>query len=154
MFKQLADIPTIEAVKESTRDISNVTRMINTFGERFKILCGVDTLALEELAMGAHGWVAGLVDAFPAETVAVYRLAKAGRMKEALDIYRWFLPVLELDIDPQLVQNIKLAEMMNGIGTEFVRKPRKVLTGKRRSEVIEIIEKGIATRPDLSKIEY
>ncbi|MEO0902566.1 MAG: dihydrodipicolinate synthase family protein, partial [Bacteroidota bacterium] len=108
MFEHLKEIENITAVKESTRDISNVTRMRNHFGDRFKILCGVDTLAMEELLMGANGWVAGLVDAFPAETVAVYRLVKAGRIEEALKIYRWFLPILELDISPQLVQNIKL----------------------------------------------
>ncbi|HEY8659493.1 MAG TPA: dihydrodipicolinate synthase family protein [Hanamia sp.] len=79
MFEELAGIPSIQAVKESTRDVSNVTRMNNRFGGRFKILCGVDTLALEELALGADGWVGGLVDAFPAETVAIYQLMKAGR---------------------------------------------------------------------------
>ena len=95
MFAVMADWPTIQAVKESTRDVSNVTRMINRFGDRFSILCGVDTLALESLFMGAHGWVAGLVDAFPRETVAIYRHVQAGRHAEALAIYRWFLPLLE-----------------------------------------------------------
>jgi len=93
--------------------------------------------------------VAGLVDAFPAETVAIYGLIKAGRINEALAIYRWFLPILELDIDPQLVQNIKLAEAMVGIGTEHVRAPRHILVGAERSHVIEILENGIKTRPSL-----
>ncbi len=149
MFEQLALIDNIQAVKESTRDISNVTRMRNCFKNRFKILCGVDTLAMEELLMGADGWVAGLVDAFPAETVAIYRLVKSGRTEEALTIYRWFLPILELDINPQLVQNIKLAEVMTGIGTEHVRAPRHILVGKERARVIGILEKGLATRPQL-----
>ena len=117
MFAELVQCENIEAVKESTRDITNVTRMINRFGERLKILCGVDTLAMEELLMGAHGWVAGLVCAFPAETMAVYNLVKAGRIKEATEIYRWFMPLLELDIHPKLVQYIKLAETLEGIGT-------------------------------------
>lgn len=149
ILDQLKGLSNIQAVKESTRDISNVTRMKNRFGDRFKILCGVDTLAMEELLMGADGWVAGLVDAFPAETVAIYRLVKAGRIDEALQIYRWFLPILELDISPQLVQNIKLAEVMTGIGTEHVRAPRHVLVGAERARVIDILEKGLANRPEL-----
>ncbi|MEL7122549.1 MAG: dihydrodipicolinate synthase family protein [Bacteroidota bacterium] len=149
IFDQLLQLENIQAVKESTRDISNVTRMRNRYGERFKILCGVDTLAMEELLMGADGWVAGLVDAFPKETVAIYRLIKEGRIEEARTIYRWFLPILELDISPQLVQNIKLAEVMTGIGTEYVRAPRHILVGKERERVINILEKGLATRPSL-----
>lgn len=149
IFEQLVDLENIQAVKESTRDVSNVTRMRNHFGERFKILCGVDTLAMEELLMGADGWVAGLVDAFPRETVAIYRLVKAGRIEEALKIYRWFLPILELDINPQLVQNIKLAEVMTGIGTEYVRAPRHVLIGAERDRVVGILERGLASRPAL-----
>ncbi len=149
MFDELVDVPTIQAVKESTRDVSNVTRMFNRFGGRFKILCGVDPLAMEELVMGAHGWVAGLVCAFPAETVAIYRLIKAGRLAEALTIYRWFLPVLELDIHAKLVQYIKLAEAETGIGSEIVRGPRLVLVGEERERILKIIRDGIATRPKL-----
>ena len=149
MFEELAGEANIQAVKESTRDISNVTRMINRFGDRYKILSGVDTLALESLCMGADGWVAGLVCAFPRETVAIYRLQKAGYHEEALKVYRWFLPLLELDINPQLVQNIKLAEAMVGLGTEDVRLPRMPLNGAERERVIKIIEDGISTRPEL-----
>jgi 4-hydroxy-tetrahydrodipicolinate synthase len=149
MFEELAKIPTIVAVKESTRDVSNVTRMKNHFGGRFKILCGVDTLALEELALGADGWIGGLVDAFPAETVAVYKLMKSGRYKEALDIYRWFLPLLELDIHSKLVQYIKLAATQTGICTPYVRAPRLMLEGLEKETVLSIINKGIATRPAL-----
>ncbi len=149
MFDELAEVPTIQAVKESTRDVSNVTRMINRFGDRFKILCGVDPLAMEELLMGAHGWVAGLVCAFPAETVAIYRLTKAGRIAEALTIYRWFLPILELDIHAKLVQYIKLAETETGIGSENVRAPRLTLVGSERERILRIIRDGIASRPSL-----
>lgn len=154
MFEELAKVPTIVAVKESTRDVSNVTRMKNNFGDRFKILCGVDTLALEELALGVDGWIGGLVDAFPAETVAIYKLMKLGRYKEALEIYRWFLPLLELDIHSKLVQYIKLAATQTGLSTPYVRAPRLMLQGQEKENVLAIINKGIATRPtlpDLSK---
>lgn len=149
MFEEFLPYTNIQAVKESTRDISNVTRMKSRYGDRYKVLCGVDTLALEELLMGADGWVAGLVDAFPAETVAIYRLAKAGRVDEALAIYRWFLPLLELDINPQLVQNIKLAAVHTGIGTEHVRAPRRPLVGPERERVLQIIKAGLDSRPTL-----
>jgi len=149
MFEELIECKNIGAVKESTRDVSNVTRMINRFGNRLKILCGVDTLAMEELLMGADGWVAGLVCAFPAETVAVYRLIKAGRVEEALAIYRWFLPVLELDIHSKLVQYIKLAEVQTGIGSEYVRAPRLPLVGKEREKVLSTIGECVASRPAL-----
>lgn len=149
MFEQLLECENINAVKDSTRDINNVTRMINRFGDRFKVLTGVDPLAMESLLMGAHGWVAGLVCAFPYETVAIYRLIKAGRFNEALKINRWFLSLLELDISPQLVQNIKLAEVATGIGTENVRPPRLPLTGKERERVQQIIDNAMKTRPEL-----
>ena len=149
MFEELIKCPNIQAVKESTRDLSNITRLKNRFGDRIKILSGVDTLALESLFMGADGWVAGLVCAFPKETVAIYELVKAGRREEALEIYRWFLPLLELDINTKLVQNIKLAEVATGIGTENVRAPRLPLIGEERENVLSIINKGVASRPNL-----
>jgi len=149
MFEVLLKHDNIQAVKESTRDISNVTRIKNNFGDRLKIMTGVDTLALESLLMGADGWVAGLVCAFPEETVAIYELQRAGKIQEALAIYRWFLPLLELDINPKLVQNIKLAEVHTGIGTENVRAPRLPLFGEERERVLKIIKEGIATRPTL-----
>ena len=149
MFEELLDCKNITAVKDSTRDIANVTRMINRFGERYQVLCGVDPIAMEALAMGAVGWVAGLVCAFPAETVAIYRLVKAGRMNEALAIQRWFLPLLDLDIHPKLVQYIKLAEQEAGIGSEYVRAPRLVLEGDERKRILKVIHEGIATRPAL-----
>lgn len=149
MFAELVVCENIQAVKESSRDVTNVARMRNRFGDRFKILCGVDTLALEELCLGADGWVAGLVCAFPRETVAIYKLAKAGRIEEAIKIYRWFMPLLELDIVPKLVQYIKLAEQQVGIGSENVRAPRLTLVGEEREQILKIINDGISSRPSL-----
>ena len=149
MFEELAQCANISAVKESTRDVTNVTRLINRFGDRFSILCGVDTLALEELVTGAKGWVAGLVCAFPEETMAIYALVKAGRISEALTIYRWFMPLLELDIHPKLVQYIKLAGQMSGYGTEWVRAPRLILQGEERDSITRVIQDAIDNRPIL-----
>lgn len=150
MFQKLVKLENITAVKESTRDITNITRMKNAFGDRFKISCGVDTLALECLAAGADGWVAGLVNAFPRETVVIYKLVKAGRIGEALKIYRWFMPLLELDIHPKLVQYIKLAEVATDLGTEFTRAPRLPLIGEERDRIWKIIYEGVSLRPDMS----
>jgi len=147
MFAELATLPNINAIKESTRDVTNITRLRNRFGTRFAILCGVDPLTVEELALGADGLVAGLVDAFPKETVVMYNLVKAGKMEEAIAIYRWFMPLLELDIHPKLVQYIKLAAVETGIGTEHVRAPRLPLIGEERERVLKVIRDGIATRP-------
>jgi len=150
MFETLLEsCPNIQAVKESTRDTTNIARIKNRFGDRLAIMCGVDTLALESLLIGADGWVAGLVDAFPAETVAIYELQKAGRIKESLAIYRWFMPLLELDIHTKLVQYIKLASTHTNIGSEYVRAPRLVLKGDERVRVTKIIEDALAVRPVL-----
>ncbi len=149
MFEELSKCHNIVAVKESTRDITNVTRMINRFGDRFAILCGVDTIALESLVMGAVGWVAGLVCAFPAETVAIYNLASSGKINEARELFRWFLPLLELDIHPKLVQYIKLAEAKTGLGTETTRPPRLPLIGDERKRIETIINTAINNRPTL-----
>jgi len=150
MFEKLLETcPNIQAVKESTRDTTNITRIKNRFGDRLAIMTGVDTLALESLLIGADGWVAGLVDAFPAETVAIYELQKAGKIKEAIEVYRWFMPLLELDINPKLVQYIKLASAYTNIGSEYVRAPRLVLEGEERKAIVKIIEEGLKTRPTL-----
>ena len=149
MFEELAKIPNIHAIKESTRDVSNVTRIFNRFGDRFKVFCGVDTLIMEEVMLGADGVVGGLVDAFPKETVAIFNLVKSGQYKEALAIYRWYLPLLELDIHPKLVQNIKLAAAQMGIGSEYVRAPRMVLSGAESEKVLAIITHAIETQPEL-----
>jgi len=147
MFYELVNCSTIQAVKESTRDVTNITRMRNHFGDRFKLLCGVDTLAMEELVLGADGWVAGLVCAFPKETVAIYKMVKAGEIEAATKIYRWFMPLLELDIHPKLVQYIKLAEQEVGLGSEYVREPRLIIEGVERTAILKIIHDGIANRP-------
>ncbi|SDB65303.1 4-hydroxy-tetrahydrodipicolinate synthase [Flavobacteriaceae bacterium MAR_2010_188] len=150
MFEELLECENIQAVKESTRDITNITRIKNRFGDRLKIMTGVDTLALESLIMGADGWVAGLVCAFPKETVAIYELQKAGKIEEAIKIYRWFMPLLELDIHPKLVQNIKLAEVATGLGSEYVRAPRLPLQGEEKEKVMRIIDEALNNRPTLS----
>lgn len=147
MFGELVSCENIQAVKESTRDVTNITRMINRFGTRFKILCGVDTLALEALCLGADGWVAGLVCAFPEETIQLYNLVKSGNLEAATKLYRWFMPLLEMDIHPKLVQYIKLAESFTGIGTEYVREPRLPITGEERERIISIIQNALAKRP-------
>ena len=149
MFDELVDCKNITALKESSRDVTNLTRMKNRFGDRFKILCGVDTLAMEELCLGADGLVAGLVCAFPAETVAIYNLVEAGKIAEATKIYRWFMPMLELDIHPKLVQYIKLAATQVGICNEYVRAPRLTLIGEERERVLKVINDGIKNRPTL-----
>ena len=154
MFDDLLEIENIQAVKESTRDITNITRIKNRYGDRLKIMTGVDTLALESLIMGAVGWIAGLVCAFPYETVAIYKLQKIGKIDEAISIYRWFMPLLELDINSKLVQNIKLAETYTGLGSENVRAPRLPLSGNERESVISIIETALESRPDLSKYNF
>ena len=147
MFEAIKKYENITAVKESTRDITNITRMINRFGDRYKILCGVDTIAMESILMGAKGWVAGLVDSFPEETVAIFTYCKAGEWEKARAAFRWFLPLLELDISPQLVQNIKLCEQATGLGTGYVRKPRLPLEGSELKRVELIIKESLAKRP-------
>ena len=147
MFAALESYKNITAVKESTRDITNITRMINRFGDRFQILCGVDTIAMEALLMGANGWVAGLVDAFPRETVAIYSYCKQGELEKARSIFSWFLPLLELDISPQLVQNIKLCELATGMGTGHVRPPRLPLKGAELERVRSFIKTALDNRP-------
>lgn len=153
MLEELVEYDNIQAIKESTRDITNVTRIINRFGDRIKVLPGVDTLATEELIMGADGWVAGIVAAFPEETVAIYELVKQKRFEEARDLFRWFLPLCELDINSKLVQNIKLAEVATDMGTEHVRPPRLPLVGEERKRVEEVISTSLENRPELPDLQ-
>ncbi|NLR75533.1 MULTISPECIES: dihydrodipicolinate synthase family protein [Leeia] len=152
MLVEMADEPNFVAIKESTGDVRRVTQVINACGDRYGIFCGVDDLAMEEMAMGATGWVAGLVTAFPKETVTIYRLVQAGRWEEARAIYRWFQPLLRLDISTKLVQNIKLAEAIVGVGTEHVRAPRLPLVGEERAQVEKIIRTALEKRPTLPQI--
>ncbi len=152
MFRKLSANEHFESMKESTGDIRYMTDVINEFGGRYKILSGVDDLAFESLVMGADGWVAGLVDAFPRETVVIYELIKQGRIEEARAIYRWFFPLLHLDVSTKFVQNIKLAEVATGLGTEWVREPRLPLTGEERERVLNIIQTSLKSRPVLPQI--
>jgi 4-hydroxy-tetrahydrodipicolinate synthase len=149
MLGELAEDPLFVAIKESSDDVRRVTRIFNTVGERFRVFTGVDNLALESLAVGAHGWVAGLVCAFPAETVAIHRLMQQGRLAEALAIYRWFQPLLDLDVSNRLVQNIKLVEALASGSNDRCRAPRMPLVGEERARVVAIVEKAMANRPGL-----
>lgn len=152
VMAELASDDLFVAIKESSDDIRRSTDIINRFGDRFDLFTGVDNLAFEALAVGAIGWVAGLVTAFPNETVAIYQLMRAGRRDEALAIYRWFRPLLDLDVSTYLVQNIKLAEVL-AIGTnDRVRMPRLPLSGERRVMVEKIVRDAIATRPELPRL--
>jgi dihydrodipicolinate synthase/N-acetylneuraminate lyase len=152
LLERLSERPNIVAVKESSDDVRRVTSIRNAVGDRLAIFVGVDNLALESCLVGADGWVAGLVDAFPEETVAVWQLAKAGRIEEALRIYRWFAPLLELDTSPRLVQNIKLAEAILGVGNEYVRPPRVPLAGAERTRVEDTIRRALKSRPVLPRL--
>lgn len=149
MMEELAADTRFVAIKESSDDIRRSTEIINRFGDRFDLFTGVDNLAYEALMVGAIGWVAGLVTAFPRETVAIYQLVKQGRHKEALAIYRWFRPLLDLDVSTYLVQNIKLAEVIE-IGTnDRVRMPRQPLQGEMRTKVEGVVRSAIQSRPAL-----
>jgi dihydrodipicolinate synthase/N-acetylneuraminate lyase len=149
IMQELAADARFVAVKESSDDIRRSTDIINAFGDRFDLFTGVDNLAFEALSVGCIGWVAGLVTAFPRETVAIYQLMKQGRRDEALSIYRWFRPLLDLDVSTYLVQNIKLAEV-HAIGTnDRVRMPRMPLSGDRRKAAEKIITDALAVRPTL-----
>ncbi len=150
MMEDLAEDERFVAIKESSDDIRRSTEIINALGDRYDLFTGVDNLAFEALSVGAIGWVAGLVTAFPRETVAIYQLMKQGRRDEALSIYRWFRPLLDLDVSTYLVQNIKLAEVMAIDTNDRVRAPRTPLSGERRKAAEAVIAKALAERPDLS----
>jgi dihydrodipicolinate synthase/N-acetylneuraminate lyase len=152
MFAELADEPKFVAIKESSADPRRINDIRNLVGDRYQIFTGVDDLALESLVLGAVGWVAGLVCAFPRESVALYGLIKQGRIAEALELYRWFLPLLHLDVSIKFIQNIKLAEALVGRGTEYVRPPRLPLGGQERTRVEAIIRTAINNRPALPNI--
>jgi len=150
MFGELADLPNIVAIKESSEDTRRLTNLRRAHGDRFVLFGGVDDIVLESLMLGATGWVSGLTNAFPVESVALFALAKAGRYAEALAIYRWFMPLLQLDTIPTLVQCIKLAEQLMGRGSEMVRSPRLCLEGEERAWVEGLVRDALASRPKLS----
>src|SRR6266852_3071573 len=139
MFAELADEPRFVAIKESSENVRRITDLKNYCGDRYLLFCGVDDLILESVLLGATGWVAGLVNAFPEETVLLWDLATRGKYEDALRVYRWFTPLLHLDTHPKLVQYIKLAMAETGLGSETVRAPRMPLVGKEREEILGVI---------------
>ncbi len=150
-MKVLAEEANIVAVKESTTDTRRITELYNTFDDRFIVFSGVDDIALESLMLGATGWISGLTNVFPRESVAIYTLAQQGRYQEAREIWRWFLPLLRLDTIPTLVQCIKFAEQLAGRGSERVRAPRLPLAGEERAYVERVYQQALESRIDLSK---
>ena len=147
LLEKLSSIKNIVAVKESAPDPRRITDVINAFGDRYTIMAGLDDVALEAMMLGATGWVSGLTSAFPRESVAIMAALAAGNFEEARRIYRWFMPLLHLDAEHDLVQSIKLAEQIMGRGSERVRMPRLPLAGARRAQVVAMVEKAAATRP-------
>jgi dihydrodipicolinate synthase/N-acetylneuraminate lyase len=148
-FLGLAESETIVAVKESSHDSRRITDMANVLGGRFLMFCGVDDLVLENVLFGAAGWVSGLVNAFPREAVRLFNLAAARKVDEAVALYRWFMPLLHLDVEKKLVQYIKLANQMTGQGAEWVRAPRLPLVGEERARVEAVVRRALETRPDV-----
>jgi 1-pyrroline-4-hydroxy-2-carboxylate deaminase len=150
MFAELADEPKLVAIKESSENVRRITDLKNVCGDRYVLFCGVDDLVFESVLLGVTGWISGLVNAFPVESARFWELAKAGQWDLARAIYRWYTPLLHLDTHVKLVQYIKLAQQECGYGSEAVRPPRLPLVGREREEILAIIRKGIATRPELS----
>lgn len=153
MTALLAEEPNIVAIKESTTDTRRITELQSRFGDRFQIFCGVDDIALESVLLGATGWISGLTNVFPRESVMLFKLARAGRINEAREIYRWFMPLLRLDTIPTLVQCIKLAEQLLGRGSENVRLPRLALQGSEREYVEQVLAQALRSRPDLTSYQ-
>jgi 4-hydroxy-tetrahydrodipicolinate synthase len=153
MFDELADEPRFVAIKDSSEDCRRITDIKNRCGDRYALFCGVDDLALESLILGAVGWVSGLVNAFPAENRLLWDLAMAGRYEEALEVYRWYTPLLHMDTHPKLVQYIKLAAAECGFGTEVVRAPRLPLVDPERSQILAIIRRAIESRPAVQCVD-
>jgi len=148
-FTELADVPNLVAVKESSENCRRITDLKNAIGDRYLLFCGVDDLVFESVALGAVGWVSGLVNAFPRENRLLWDLLKAGRYDEARKVYQWYTPLLHLDTHVKLVQYIKLAAAECGYGTDMVRAPRLPLAGEERERILSIIRRAIATRPKL-----
>jgi len=149
LFAELADEPNLAAIKESSGDVRRLTDLKNLTGDRYALLEGVDDLALEGALLGARGWIAGLANTFPRESVELWNLAMAAQMARALRLYRWFMPLLHLDSSPKLVQYIKLADSVAGTGAEYVRPPRLTLEGEERRRILRIVEDAMAARPAL-----
>jgi dihydrodipicolinate synthase/N-acetylneuraminate lyase len=149
VLEALRNVPNIVAIKESAPDPRRFTDIINAFGDRYTLLAGLDDVAFEGFMLGAVGWVSGLTNAFPQESIQLVDAIRAGKLDRARAIYRWFMPLLHLDAEHDLVQSIKLAEQIMGRGSERVRPPRLPLAGERRRQVIAMVERAAATRPTL-----
>jgi 1-pyrroline-4-hydroxy-2-carboxylate deaminase len=143
------DHANLQAVKESSSDVRRITAIRALLNDRLSIFVGVDDLILEGIAAGARGWVAGLVNAFPAESVRLFELGAAGEWQAAFELYRWFLPLLRLDTVPKFIQFIKLVEERVGVGSERVRPPRLQIAGQERKEILQLVDDALATRPAL-----
>jgi 1-pyrroline-4-hydroxy-2-carboxylate deaminase len=149
MFRDLADVPNLVAVKESSENVRRVTDLVNLVGGRYILFAGVDDLVLESILLGVQGWVSGLVNAFPEENRALWDLATSGQWEQARELYRWYTPLLHLDTRIKLVQYIKLAMAETGLGSEMVRAPRLPIEGAEREEILGIVRHAISTRPGL-----
>ena len=147
---RLADVPNIVAVKESSPDPRRFTDVVNACGERFVLFAGLDDVVFEGITLGARGWISGLTNAFPRESLALYEALQGGDLSRARRIYRWFMPLLHFDAAHDLVQSIKLAEQIMGRGSERVRPPRLPLAGARREEVTRMVERAAATRNQIA----
>jgi 4-hydroxy-tetrahydrodipicolinate synthase len=152
MFAEMADEPNLVAIKESSENVRRITDLKNLTGDRYALLQGVDDLALEGALLGARGWISGLANAFPRESVQLWDLATTNRVEQALPLYRWFMPLLHLDTSPKLVQYIKLADAVTGTGAEHVRAPRLPLEGEERKRILGIIEQAVAARQSLVEV--
>ena len=147
MFKELIDVENIVVIKEASGNVPRITDLFNALNDRFLIFAGLDDVALESFMLGCTGWVSGLVDAFPQENRALWDAAMSGDYERALEIYRWYMPMLRFDSHPKLVQYIKLTCQELGYGHERTRPPRLPLVGDEREHVLGIVRNCIATRP-------
>ena len=147
MFEDLAEVENIVCIKEAAGDTRRITDLFNKFKDRYTIFSGLDDVALESILLGCTGWISGLVNAFPRENGLMWDAATSGNWDKALEIYRWYMPMLHFDSHPKLVQYVKLASAEMGYGTEIVRPPRLPLIGEQREEALKIIRESAATRP-------
>lgn len=147
MFQQLADVENIVCIKEASGDVRRITDLFNALGDRYLIFSGLDDVALESIMLGCTGWISGLVDAFPRENRLLWDAATSGDYQRALEIYRWYMPLLHFDSHPKLVQYIKLTCAELGFGSETTRPPRLPLVGEERERILGIIRDCVATRP-------
>ena len=147
MFEDLAEIENIVCIKEAAGDTRRITDLFNKFKDRYIIFSGLDDVALESILLGCTGWISGLVNAFPRENGLMWDAATSGNWDKALEIYRWYMPMLHFDSHPKLVQYVKLASAEMGYGTEIVRPPRLTLIGEQREEALKIIRESAAKRP-------